>query len=88
MKKIEFITENGEACEFFVEEQTRVNGRNYLLVSDSLDDEAQAFILKDMSDDTEAQARYEFVEDDVELESVAKLFEQMLEGDVDLDIPL
>lgn len=86
MEKIKFITENGEACEFFVEEQTRVNGRNYLLVSDSQDDEAQAFILKDMSDDTEAQARYEFVEDDVEFESIAKLFEQMLDGDVELEM--
>lgn len=83
MEKITFITEENESLTFFVEEQTRVNGVDYLLVSDSEDDEAQAYILKDVSEDTDPEAKYEFVEDDVEFEAVAKLFEQMLE-DVDL----
>lgn len=83
MEKIIFITEENESLTFFVEEQTRVNGVDYLLVSDSEDDEAQAYILKDVSEDTDPEAKYEFVEDDVEFEAVAKLFEQMLE-DVDL----
>ena len=83
MEKITFITEENESLTFFVEEQTRVNGVDYLLVSDSEDDEAQAYILKDVSEDRDPEAKYEFVEDDVEFEAVAKLFEQMLE-DVDL----
>lgn len=83
MEKITFITEENESLTFFVEEQTRVNGVDYLLVSDSEDDEAQAYILKDVSEDTDPEAKYEFVEDDVEFDAVAKLFEQMLE-DVDL----
>ncbi len=83
MEKITFITEENESLTFFVEEQTRVNGIDYLLVSDSEDDEAQAYILKDVSEDTDPEAEYEFVEDDVEFDAVAKLFEQMLE-DVDL----
>ncbi len=83
MEKITFITEENESLTFFVEEQTRVNGIDYLLVSDSEDDEAQAYILKDVSEDTDPEAKYEFVEDDVEFDAVAKLFEQMLE-DVDL----
>ena len=81
MEKITFITDENESLTFFVEEQTRVNGIDYLLVSDS--DEAQAYILKDVSEDTDPEANYVFVEDDVEFEAVAKLFEQMLE-DVDL----
>ena len=83
MEKITFITEENESLTFFVAEQTRVNGVDYLLVSDSEDDEAQAYILKDVSEDTDPEAKYEFVEDDVEFDAVAKLFEQMLE-DVDL----
>lgn len=83
MEKITFITDENESLTFFVEEQTRVNGVDYLLVSDSEDEEAQAYILKDVSADTDPEAKYEFVEDDVEFDAVAKLFEQMLE-DVDL----
>ncbi len=83
MEKITFITEDNENLTFFVEEQTRVNGVNYLLVSDAEGEEAQAYILKDVSEDTDPEAKYEFVEDDIEWEAVAKLFDQMLE-DVDL----
>ena len=42
MEKITFITDENESLTFFVEEQTRVNGTDYLLVSDSEGDEAQA----------------------------------------------
>lgn len=86
MEKINFIAENGETCEFYIEEQTRVNGINYLLVSDSPGDEAQAFILKDMSDDTETEARYEFVDDDMELETVGSIFAQILDGEVNVEM--
>lgn len=48
MEKIEFQTEDG-IQEFYVEEQTRINGFNYLLVSDSVtEQEAEAYILKDV----------------------------------------
>ena len=83
MEKLTFIADEIESLTFFVVEQTRVHGIDYLLVSDSEDDEAQAYILKDVSEDTDPEANYVFVEDDVEFEAVAKLFEQMLE-DVDL----
>lgn len=86
MEKINFIAENGETCEFYIEEQTRVNGVNYLLVSDSLEDGAQAFILKDMSDDTETEARYVFVDEDMELETVGGIFAQILDGEVDVEM--
>lgn len=83
MEKIKFQTEDGSIEEFYVEEQTRINGRSYLLVSDSQDDQAQAYVLKDMSQDTDPDACYEFVEDEEELEAVWKVFQQMME-DVDL----
>ena len=46
MEKIKFQTPDGTTEEFYVEEQTMIGGRSYLLVSDSLDDEASAYILK------------------------------------------
>lgn len=80
MEKIKFLlADNGEEVEFFVLEQTRVGGRDYLLVTDSEEDDAEALILKDISEMEELQALYEIVEDDEELESISKIFEEMLD---------
>ena len=80
LQKIRFQSE-----EFFVEEQTRIGGTAYLLVSDSLDEEASAYILKDVSKDEDPEACYEMVEDEQEMEAVFEVFRQMLE-DVDLEM--
>lgn len=80
---IVMTNENGEEITFFVEEQTRVNGIDYLLVSDSLGDEAEAYILKDISADGDDLADYVMVEEDVEFEAIANVFRQMME-DVDI----
>ncbi|MDO4273092.1 MAG: DUF1292 domain-containing protein [Eubacteriales bacterium] len=85
MEKIRFQSEDGTITEFYIEEQTVIGGTAYLLVSDSQEDEASAYILKDMSEDTSLEACYEMVEDEDELQAVFKVFEQMLE-DVDLEI--
>ena len=42
MEKITFTADDGTKEEFYIEEQTRINGVNYLLVSDSMNDEANA----------------------------------------------
>lgn len=84
MEKIRFeLADSDESVEFFVLEQTRINGTNYILVTDSEEDDGEALILKDLSDDGEQEAVYEIVEDDEELEAISKIFSQMLE-DVDL----
>ena len=85
MEKITFITDENESLTFFVEEQTRVNGTDYLLVTDSMDDEANAYILKDSSEETDPEADYVMVEDDVELEAMSKVFSQMMD-DVDIEM--
>ena len=77
--RIIFETENGEKITFYAEEETRVNGVNYLLVSDSEDDGASAYILKDISADGDEEADYVMVEDEEEFEAVAALFEKMME---------
>ena len=84
-EKLTFTDENGEEAEFFVLEPTRVNGINYLLVSDSSDDDEDlALIVKDISIDTDTEAIYEIVEDDDELESVSKIFNELLD-DIDVE---
>ncbi len=85
MEKIIFTPEDGEQVEFFVLEQTLLGGVNYILVTDSEEEEAEALILKDMSGQGEAEALYEIVEDDSELEAVSKIFQEMLE-DVEIDL--
>lgn len=85
-KKIEFCpVGEEEAIGFFVLEETRINGISYLLVTESEEDEADAYILKDLSQDGETEARYVFVEEDDELEAVSKIFAELLE-DVDIEL--
>ncbi len=84
-EKIVFETDDGEKLELFVEEETRVGGSSYLLVTDSDKDEANAWILKDISADGEEEASYEIVEDDVEFEAIAGIFEKMMEDTVFTD---
>lgn len=83
-EKIKFVDEEGTELEFSVIEQTRVNNTDYLLVTDSEDDEEEinAFIVKDLSEPEDEDALYEIVEDDDEFESVAKIFDELV-GDLD-----
>ena len=75
MEKIKFMSEEiQEEIDFFVLEQTKVNGVSYILVTDSEDDEAECLILKDTSDEASADSVYEIVDDDVELTAVSKVF--------------
>ena len=85
-EKIVFTTEDNEKIEFFVLEQTRVNGVNYLLIADSEDEdsEANALILKEreiQGDD----AVYDIVENEEELDAISKVFETMMD-DIDIAI--
>lgn len=84
MEKLEFISENGEKLELFVIEETRINGINYLLVSESEDDEAEAYILRDTSEQTDEEASYEFIEDEEELQAIGKVFAELMDEDTEL----
>lgn len=79
MEKIKITAEDGEIIELFVIEQTRLEGINYLLVTETEDEEAEAYILKDISSDDDKEAVYEFVDDDNELDTLAKLFSELIE---------
>ena len=82
-EQIVFETDEGEVL-FYVIEQTRVNGTNYLLVADSEDDEADCYILADTSPDDAPEAVYEMVEDDEILAALSKVFSELLE-DTDIE---
>ena len=86
MEKIRFeFGETGESVEFFVLEQTKINGYSYILVTDSEDDDAECLILKDKSNSEDRESLYEIVEDNRELEAVSRVFEELLE-DVDIEM--
>ena len=85
-KKITLVTDDGGAVDFYVLEETRINGMSYLLVTDAADDEeGEGYILKDLSESDDADALYEFVEDDNEIDYLFKIFSELLE-DADVDI--
>lgn len=84
MEKITFCPEEGEAVEFYVLEQTRLGGIDYILVTDSEEDDGEALILKDISAPRDAESIYEVVDDDDELDAVAAVFSSMLD-DVELE---
>lgn len=80
-------TENGDRVDFYVLEETRVGGMNYLLVTDSAeeDEEGDCYILKDRSSAEDAQALYEFVENDDELDCLFNIFTELID---DMDVEL
>lgn len=84
--KVIFTTEDNEQVEFYVLEQTKLGGFTYLLVTDAEEDdeEGNAYILKDVSTDSDESAVYDMVEDEKELESISKIFEELLD-DIDLE---
>lgn len=86
---IVFTTEEGEQLELYILEQTKLNGMNYLLVADTLDDEdddVEVYIMKETKEQEEGEyTSYEFVEDEEELTSIGKVFEELLE-DTDIEV--
>ena len=84
-EKIIFVDEDGNEIEMYVIEETRINNVNYLLVTDDEGDseEAEAYILKDISNDEDEEAVYEIVDDESEEDYIGRVFSELLE---DIDI--
>ena len=79
LEKIMFHPEGEEPVEFYVLEQTRIGGVDYILVTDVEEGDGEALIMKDMSGDGEEEGVFTIVSDDEELAAVAGMFENMLE---------
>lgn len=77
-KVVNFTTDDGEEIPFFVVEETKIAGENYLLVTDSEDDEADAYILREVSENTEENF-YEMLEDDEKINAISKVFAELLD---------
>ena len=86
MEKIKFAFGDGNGeDEFFVLEQTKINGATYILVTDSEEDDAECLILKETGVEEQTDKMYEIVEDDTELLAVSKVFEELQE-DVSIEM--
>ena len=82
--------EDGEEGEFYVLEETELMGTKYYLVVSSeefdANDEIECLILKEnMNESDEEYGMYSFVEDEKELESLSKIFDELLE-DNDMEV--
>ena len=84
MEKLVFQGKDGDSAAYSVLEQTRMSGVNYLLVTDSEEEDGECLILKDTSEDQDQESLYEIVEDEKELDAVLTVFEELLD-DVDIE---
>lgn len=85
-RKIIFTNDDGEEEELYVLEETRINGVNYLLVSEEEDDgnnDLDVYVMKEIASEGE-EAVYEFVEDEKELDSLADIFAELLGDEEDI----
>ena len=79
MDKITFNPGGEEPVDFFVLEQTRIAGVNYILVTDFEEGDGEALILKDLSEPDAPESVFAIVDDEKELAAVAKVFEELLD---------
>lgn len=87
LEKIVFhIPETEEEIEFSIVEETKFNGKQYLLVTEDLEnEEAEAYLLKDISEESDTESIYVMVEDDREREAVTGIFSELLE-EIEIEI--
>ncbi len=77
--------DDGTEVEFTVLETTVFGGNNYILVTDAPDDEdGLCFVMKEVSDPDAEEAVYEDPTDE-EADAVMAIFQQMLEGEIDIE---
>lgn len=82
--KIVLTDEAGDEIELYVLEETRISGKDYILAADTPDEDGECYILRDNSGSEEAEALYEIVEDENELDYLLGIFSELLE-DVEID---
>jgi len=79
MDKITFNPDGEAPVDFYVLEQTKIGGVTYILVTDFEEGDGEALILKDLSKPEEPESVFAIVEDEKELDAVAKVFEELLD---------
>ena len=79
LEKITFNANGEDPVYFFVLEQTRIGGYNYILVTDFEEGDGEALILKDISSDGEEESVFTIVSDEQELNAVSGVFADLLD---------
>lgn len=79
LEKITFNVDGEDPVDFYVLEQTRIGGFNYILVTDFEEGDGEALILKDLSKDGEEESVFTIVSDEQELAAVSGVFADMLD---------
>ena len=87
MQKITFRPEGEAPADFYIVGQSVVNGRSYLLVTESEDGDADALLLRDDSSPEEEEALFTLVTEEEELRVCAEAFSGLL-GDEDIFLEL
>jgi len=79
MEKVVFVDpETKENIEFFVVEETQINGTKYLLVTEEEDGDSDAYILEELANDND-DIVYGMVEDDAKLAALGKVFAELID---------
>ena len=79
MEKVKFIDpETKEEIEFFVVEETQINGKKYLFVTEEEDGDSDAYILEEIADDN-SEVVYDMVVDDERLTELGKVFAELID---------
>ncbi len=89
IKTVPFTTEDGQVVDMYVLEETTLQGIHYILVTEDLDDESEEAFVTIMKEETHDQEDeytvYDVVENEEELQAVAKVFAELME-DVDFQV--
>ena len=79
MEKVVFVDpETKENIDFFVVEETQINGKKYLLVTEEEDGDSDAYILEELANDKD-DIVYGMVEDDAQLAALGKVFAELID---------
>ena len=84
MEKVIFTDpDTKEEIEFYVLEETQINGNKFLFVTEEEDGDSDAYTLKEIADEND-DVVYEMVEDDKELAALGKVFAELID-DADIE---
>ena len=79
MEKVVFVDpETKEEIDSFVVEETQINGKKYLLVTEEEDGDSDAYILEELEKDKD-DIVYGMVEDDATIAALGKVFAELID---------
>lgn len=70
--------ERGERLELYALEETKLNGRSYLLAADSAEGDGDCYLLKEVSEEDGEEVVYEFVENEAEASCMLNIFRELM----------